>query len=181
MLHVGLIHADPHPGNFVVMDDGQLGILDFGSVKRFSPRFVETNRRMFLDAVEGRSLDVLQICRDVGFTLELELEDERAEPLIREVLHIAGRPLRSEDYDYAACAVARDTKAFVAKNLTQILKIRPPAEAVLFFRATGGCSQNLRQLGARGNFRAAWAALKPVSTASRPPAPCPPGHLAGTP
>jgi hypothetical protein len=77
--------------------------------------------------------------------------------------------------------VARDTRAFVAKNLAQSLKIRPPAEAVLFFRATGGCSQNLRLLGARGNFRAAWEALKPISRASPPPAPCPEGHPAGTP
>ena len=30
---------------------------------------------------------------------------------------------------------------------------RPPPEAVLFFRSTGGLSQNLRLLEAAGNFR----------------------------
>lgn len=29
--HVGLLHADPHPGNFKVMPDGRLAILDFGA------------------------------------------------------------------------------------------------------------------------------------------------------
>lgn len=29
---VGLLHADPHPGNFRVLDDGRLGVLDFGAV-----------------------------------------------------------------------------------------------------------------------------------------------------
>lgn len=28
----GLLHADPHPGNFRVLEDGRLGVLDFGAV-----------------------------------------------------------------------------------------------------------------------------------------------------
>jgi len=31
---VGLLHADPHPGNFRVLPDGRLGVLDFGAVDR---------------------------------------------------------------------------------------------------------------------------------------------------
>jgi predicted unusual protein kinase regulating ubiquinone biosynthesis (AarF/ABC1/UbiB family) len=30
----GLMHADPHPGNFMLLPDGRLGVLDFGAVKR---------------------------------------------------------------------------------------------------------------------------------------------------
>ncbi|MGF2944023.1 ABC1 kinase family protein [Mycobacterium sp. Lab-001] len=29
---VGLVHADPHPGNFMLLPDGRLGIVDFGAV-----------------------------------------------------------------------------------------------------------------------------------------------------
>ena len=29
----GLLHADPHPGNFRLLDDGRLGVLDFGAVE----------------------------------------------------------------------------------------------------------------------------------------------------
>jgi len=28
------LHADPHPGNFRLLDDGRLGVLDFGAVDR---------------------------------------------------------------------------------------------------------------------------------------------------
>ena len=31
---VGLLHADPHPGNFRLFPDGRLGVLDFGAVDR---------------------------------------------------------------------------------------------------------------------------------------------------
>ncbi|PTL80028.1 AarF/ABC1/UbiB kinase family protein [Vitiosangium sp. GDMCC 1.1324] len=147
----GEMHADPHPGNFMVLKDGRLGLLDFGSIKRFTPRFVDANRRMFLHAVRLESMDVLGLSREVGFTTELP--DAEAAALIQEVLHIAGRPMRSAPYDYGTCSITRDMKLHFARNAPRFLKLRPPAEAVLFFRSTGGLAQNLRLIGARGDFR----------------------------
>jgi predicted unusual protein kinase regulating ubiquinone biosynthesis (AarF/ABC1/UbiB family) len=135
----GEMHADPHPGNFMVLEDGRLGLLDFGSIKRFSPHFVDANRRLFLHAVRLEPMDVLGLIREVGFTTEL--------------LHIAGRPMRASPYDYATCSITRDMKLHFARNAARFLKIRPPAEAVMFFRSTGGLAQNLRLIGARGDFR----------------------------
>jgi predicted unusual protein kinase regulating ubiquinone biosynthesis (AarF/ABC1/UbiB family) len=148
----GEIHADPHPGNFMVLPDGRLGLLDFGSVKRFSPRFVDANRRMFLQAVRQEPMDVLALSREVGFTVELP--EHEASALIQEILHIAGRPMRTSPYDYAACEILPDIKRHFLRNAPRLLKIRPPAEAVMFFRATSGLTQNLRLMGARGDFRA---------------------------
>jgi ubiquinone biosynthesis protein len=34
VLFAGVFHADPHPGNVLVLDDGRLRLLDFGSVGR---------------------------------------------------------------------------------------------------------------------------------------------------
>jgi ubiquinone biosynthesis protein len=33
----GVFHADPHPGNVLVLDDGRLGLIDFGLVGRVAP------------------------------------------------------------------------------------------------------------------------------------------------
>jgi predicted unusual protein kinase regulating ubiquinone biosynthesis (AarF/ABC1/UbiB family) len=35
------IHADTHPGNFFFRDDGKLGVIDFGCVKKFSEEFTQ--------------------------------------------------------------------------------------------------------------------------------------------
>jgi hypothetical protein len=64
--------------------------------------------------------------------------------------------MRSEAYDFATCAINRDMKLYFARNAPRMLKVRPPPEAVLFFRSTGGLTQNLRLLGARGDFRAVY-------------------------
>src|SRR6202166_1213807 len=34
----GMLHADPHPGNFRLLDDGRLGVLDFRAVVRLAER-----------------------------------------------------------------------------------------------------------------------------------------------
>ncbi len=38
----GVFHADPHPGNLMLLDDGRYGILDFGLLGRLSPQMQET-------------------------------------------------------------------------------------------------------------------------------------------
>ena len=156
-LCAGEIHADPHPGNFLVMKDGRLGLLDFGSIKSFSERFVDANRRMFLQALRLEPMDILGLSREVGFTVELP--EEEARELIHEVLHIAGRPMRSHAYDFATCEINRDMKLHFARNAARFLKIRPPPEAVMFFRSTGGLAQNLRLISAQGDFRGVYQEL----------------------
>lgn len=38
LLEDGFFHADPHPGNLLVMDDGRLAFFDFGMVGRITPQ-----------------------------------------------------------------------------------------------------------------------------------------------
>ncbi len=37
ILQLGFFHADPHPGNVMVLADGSLGLIDFGAVGRLDP------------------------------------------------------------------------------------------------------------------------------------------------
>lgn len=48
----GFFHADPHPGNFFVEDDGRLGIIDFGMVGQISDAMRDQLVRMLLAVVE---------------------------------------------------------------------------------------------------------------------------------
>lgn len=44
------IHADPHPGNYLFQDDGRIGLVDFGCVKRYSADIPELARLFLLRA-----------------------------------------------------------------------------------------------------------------------------------
>lgn len=63
----GLLHADPHPGNFRVTPDGRFGVLDFGAVAHLPdglPPVVGTLMRI---AMSGDAQAVLDGLRDEGF------------------------------------------------------------------------------------------------------------------
>jgi predicted unusual protein kinase regulating ubiquinone biosynthesis (AarF/ABC1/UbiB family) len=63
---VGLLHTDPHPGNFRVMADGRLGVLDFGSTLALDGMPATFGR--LLRALLGESpAEVEAALRDAGF------------------------------------------------------------------------------------------------------------------
>ncbi len=47
----GFYHADPHPGNILITDDGRIGLLDFGMVGRISERLREDIEAMLVAIV----------------------------------------------------------------------------------------------------------------------------------
>ena len=49
----GLLHADPHPGNFRMLPDGRLGVVDFGAVARLPGGYPEPLGRLTRHAVDG--------------------------------------------------------------------------------------------------------------------------------
>ena len=63
----GLLHADPHPGNFRLLDDGRLGVLDFGAVARLPGGHPEPIGRLTRLALAGDAEAVLDGLRAEGF------------------------------------------------------------------------------------------------------------------
>ncbi|WBQ06954.1 ABC1 kinase family protein [Kribbella sp. CA-293567] len=49
----GVFHADPHPGNFLLLTDGRIGMLDLGSVGRLAPSTREALQRFLLAVDHG--------------------------------------------------------------------------------------------------------------------------------
>jgi predicted unusual protein kinase regulating ubiquinone biosynthesis (AarF/ABC1/UbiB family) len=64
-LGAGLLHADPHPGNFKVLPDGRLGLLDYGCVKIFDEHFMTHFGSMVVGRLEGDLYRVRQAMIDL--------------------------------------------------------------------------------------------------------------------
>lgn len=58
IITTGVFHADPHGGNVLVLDDGRLGLLDFGSVGRLDGALQEALQRLLLGIDHGDPLAV---------------------------------------------------------------------------------------------------------------------------
>ena len=61
-----LFHADPHPGNLIVMDDGQLGILDFGMIGRIDENLRETIEEMLVAISAGDQHRLMRLIKRIG-------------------------------------------------------------------------------------------------------------------
>ncbi|MBL8909260.1 MAG: AarF/ABC1/UbiB kinase family protein [Archangium sp.] len=152
----GVIHSDPHPGNFILLPDGRCGVLDFGAIKRLSPAWVDVNRRLFGAIVRGEPFDHIQLSLDCGFQFD---DAEGAREFVAGVLDIATRPLRTAEFDFAQANIARDLRTHGLKNTLKLKGIKPPRESVNFYRAIGGMTQNLENIGARGPIKAIYEEL----------------------
>jgi predicted unusual protein kinase regulating ubiquinone biosynthesis (AarF/ABC1/UbiB family) len=93
----GLLHADPHPGNFRLMPDGRLGVIDFGAVKRLPDGLPVEMGELLTLALEGDAQSLLEGLRELGFvksTIDLDAEAALAylEPFIA--------PLRTDTFTF---------------------------------------------------------------------------------
>lgn len=87
ILETGFFHADPHPGNIFVTDEGEIGLIDYGQVKEISRAKRETLAKVMvaLSEAEGAGDDAMaaeDITRigDLALELGVELkEDAKAE------------------------------------------------------------------------------------------------------
>lgn len=63
---MGVYHADPHPGNVLVLTDGRLGLLDFGMCGRIDDRLRETIEEMLLAVISRDASLLTSLIRRVG-------------------------------------------------------------------------------------------------------------------
>jgi ubiquinone biosynthesis protein len=66
----GEIHADPHPGNLLVTDDGRLALFDLGMIAHVPPKQRERLLKLLFAAVDGRGEEVANESIAMGTRLE---------------------------------------------------------------------------------------------------------------
>ncbi|HKD95969.1 MAG TPA: AarF/UbiB family protein, partial [Micromonosporaceae bacterium] len=149
----GLLHADPHPGNFRLLDDGRLGVLDFGAVARLPNGHPEPIGRLTRQALAGDADAVLAGLRDEGFvkpSLDVDAGEVLAylrpmlEPIAVPEFHFSRAWLRAEA---ARVANPRSPAYQLGKQLNL------PPSYLLIHRVTLGSIGVLCQLEARAGYR----------------------------
>ena len=148
-----LIHADPHPGNFLVLPDGRLGVLDFGATKRLSERFAAVYRSFLHALANGTPRpEVGPSLARAGFRF-LGDDPQEAYDFCDRLADVVEKPSLTDEYDFGSDAMVVTARKLFQSEPRLALSIKPPAEALLFYRAAAGLAQDLRLLKARGRFR----------------------------
>ncbi|HEY3505567.1 MAG TPA: AarF/ABC1/UbiB kinase family protein [Actinocatenispora sp.] len=149
----GLLHADPHPGNFRLLDDGRLGVIDFGAVSRLPDGLPEPIGRLTRLALSGDADGVLAGLGEEGFVPSTVEVDAQAvldyllpvlEPIGVDEFRFTRSWLRSEA---ARLANPRSDAYQLGK------KMNLPPSYLMIYRVTLGSIGVLCQLNAKAPYR----------------------------
>lgn len=150
---VEMIHADPHPGNYRVLEDGRLGVVDYGAVARVPGGLPPVIGRLLRAAVDDDYATVVEGLREEGFLKPGVRIDEE---LIRAYLEPFVEPARHEVFTFdrawmreQAQRISRPAK----EGLGTAMKINLPPSYLLIHRVWSGGLAILSQLGATSPFR----------------------------
>jgi predicted unusual protein kinase regulating ubiquinone biosynthesis (AarF/ABC1/UbiB family) len=149
----GLLHADPHPGNFRLLDDGRLGVLDFGAVARTPGGHPEPLGRLTRLAIAGRADEVLEGLRAEGFVRDnVVLDAQEVLDFVRPILE----PLTVEEFQFTRAWLRGEATRLAnprgaAFQLSRNLNL--PPSYMMIHRVTLGSIGVLCQLEARAQYR----------------------------
>lgn len=147
-----LLHADPHPGNFRLLDDGRLVVLDFGAVARLPEGLPKSVGRLSRLALQDGARDVLDGLREEGFVRPgVDVDAEKLLDFLVPLLE----PLRNETFHFRrAWLRAEATRLADLRQATVGMKLNLPRSYMLIHRVTMGVMGVLCQLDATVACRA---------------------------
>ena len=146
-----LLHADPHPGNFRLLDDGRLAILDFGAVDRLPHGLPRPIGSLARRAIDNDAEGVLRGLRREGFVRDSVRVD--ADELLSYLVPLL-EPLKNEDFHFERAWLRREAMRLAdLRKATTGMKLNLPPAYMLIHRVALGVMGVLCQLDATAGFR----------------------------
>ncbi len=151
--HLQHFNADPHPGNFILMDDGRVAFLDFGMTKRLDLEQI-TLEQQAIDAIVRDDPEALRSSlHDLGFVKNPSQLD--AERLMEHVKAVGGWYMEDAEIEIDAARVMgiiESTHDPRSEYFDLIRRESVPAEELMGRRMEIGVVAVLGQLRARRNW-----------------------------
>jgi predicted unusual protein kinase regulating ubiquinone biosynthesis (AarF/ABC1/UbiB family) len=156
------LHADPHPGNFIITNERKLGIIDFGCVKVIPSDFYPMYFQLLEKNILHNKEKMLKAFYDLRFIYQEDTEQEKKFfiEVFTELIELLGRPFRTPEFDFADNAYFESIYKFGEqltnmKELRESKKARGAKHAIYINRTYFGLYSLLNELKAKVNT-ASW-------------------------
>ncbi|AZI58401.1 AarF/ABC1/UbiB kinase family protein [Nakamurella antarctica] len=150
---VHLLHSDPHPGNYILRDDGRLGVIDFGSIAPMpngSPPIIGTLARL---SIQGDAERLVTGLRAEGF---IPANFDPDPDVLMAYLVPYVEPLRHEIFHFTRAwmqELGARMSDFSSAEVKMARRLNLPPSYLMIQRVTLGSIGVLCQLDARAPFR----------------------------
>jgi predicted unusual protein kinase regulating ubiquinone biosynthesis (AarF/ABC1/UbiB family) len=133
LLEDGFFHADPHPGNLLVMDSGHLAFFDFGMTGRITPQLQSQMIDAFFHVI-GRDVEGLaQDLINLNF-LKPGVDPERVRPVVeglfRHYINLKLGEVNFKELTYDLAEVMYDYPFRLPSNFTYIIRALMTLEGI---------------------------------------------------
>jgi predicted unusual protein kinase regulating ubiquinone biosynthesis (AarF/ABC1/UbiB family) len=147
----GLLHADPHPGNFRMLANGKLGILDFGAVNRMPGGYPPVFGQLTRIFNQGDMESVVDGLRAEGFIRPgIEIDPDA----LRAFLAPYVEPTAVEEFTFSRGWLRAQAASVTDLRPTNVVRqLNLPASYVLIHRVHAAGVGVLCQLGTTARFR----------------------------
>ncbi|MFF4625617.1 ABC1 kinase family protein [Nonomuraea jabiensis] len=148
---VGMLHADPHPGNFRMLANGKLGILDFGAVNRLPGGYPKAFGQLTRIFNEGDMETVMAGLRREGFIRsDIEIDPDA----LRAFLAPYVEPTAVEEFTFSREWLQAQAASVTDLRPTNVVRqLNLPTSYVLIHRVHAAGIGVLCQLGTTARFR----------------------------
>jgi predicted unusual protein kinase regulating ubiquinone biosynthesis (AarF/ABC1/UbiB family) len=152
------IHADPHPGNFLMQEDGRLGIIDFGCVKEIPESFYYNYFSLInLENLKDEER-TLKLFYKLEFLYDSDTEKDIAfyKDIFLYMINLLGKPFHVDTFDFGDETYFNTIYAFAEylsslKELKESKVARGSKDSLYVNRTYFGLYSLLNQLKARVN------------------------------
>jgi predicted unusual protein kinase regulating ubiquinone biosynthesis (AarF/ABC1/UbiB family) len=148
----GVIHGDPHLGNYTVRPDGSVNLLDFGCIRVFPPKFVAGVIDLYRALETGNRKLAVEAYENWGFE---GLTPEIIDVLNRWAAFVYGPLLEDRSrliQEAGSGTYGRDVAQEVHAELRRLGPVKPPREFLLMDRAAVGLGSVFLHLKAEINW-----------------------------
>ena len=146
-----VLHADPHPGNYLYTADDKFAFLDFGCFREFDADFTDGFLDVLVAKWKHEKARLPAIHDRLGFKAMGNAKPLDADQL-HEITEIALSPfLYDREFDWGTWSPNKPMEQFVKNNLG-VLRYAAPPKALFYVRVCGGIWGFLQRCKARGNW-----------------------------
>jgi predicted unusual protein kinase regulating ubiquinone biosynthesis (AarF/ABC1/UbiB family) len=151
--HLQHFNADPHPGNYILMDDGRVAFLDFGMTKKLDREQIVLEQKVIDAAVREEPEALRQTLHDLGFVRNPSKLD--AERLMEHLMAISSWFLEDREIEISPRRVMKiieSTNDPRSEYYDLMRRESVPAEELMGRRMEVGVVAVLGQLRAKRNW-----------------------------
>jgi predicted unusual protein kinase regulating ubiquinone biosynthesis (AarF/ABC1/UbiB family) len=151
LYHYGIIHGDPHLGNYTIRENCSINLMDFGCVRMFKPSFVRGVIDLYTSLKDNNPELAVHAYTTWGFNNltkeKINVLNMWAKFIYAPLLEDRVRPIQTDDGAYS-----RGIAQKVREELHKVGGVAPPPEFVLMDRAAVGLGSVFTHLNAEINW-----------------------------